>query len=319
MWRRASAAILALTLTACATHTDSAVKTSTVSSPTTAVAQIPSWPPELKDFRFRWTAEPGIDLESGIAVPIRAYVESWRIAGMQSNMAYAYPGFTRVVPEDRDLSPTTNGVPAYLLTNVRPHMESEYEPATIGTWYRSHRYYGTEFLHLLEVTPTARGYSAVVCDGIYGIYRDNVSSGLIVEHNKFPTPDFYQSVIDSTAWQGSDRIKDQVHVWRVELTDKPLPGTTTPPAAVNQTGPDPAPTDDVFGPWRIVGANTDNSWESYPNFTGTDAPPYTDYLRHLEQCKARMPDNQQKRDEAVKALPRTPPKAAPAVPGWPAG
>lgn len=57
------------------------------------------WRANLADFQFRWTAEPGIDLVSGPAVPLRAYVESWRVVLMESNMGAAYPGFEAAVPD----------------------------------------------------------------------------------------------------------------------------------------------------------------------------------------------------------------------------
>ena len=82
------------------------------------VRQIPSnetqsvkRPDKLSDFRFRWTAEPGIDLYSGAAVPLRAYAESWRVAQMMSDMSAAYPGFERAVPANREL--TDQGVTVF--------------------------------------------------------------------------------------------------------------------------------------------------------------------------------------------------------------
>lgn len=50
------------------------------------------WPESLEDLRFRWSAEPGINLLSGPAVPLRAYLESHRIGDMTRNTDLVYPG-----------------------------------------------------------------------------------------------------------------------------------------------------------------------------------------------------------------------------------
>ena len=57
-----------------------------------------NWPESLGDFRFGWSAEAGVDLVSGPAVPLRAYLESYRIAQLTKDIGAAYPGFDRAVP-----------------------------------------------------------------------------------------------------------------------------------------------------------------------------------------------------------------------------
>ena len=69
--RLGAALMLALGLVAC-TADESPV-------PEPAGTEFPNWPESLQDLRFRWTAEPGIDLLTGPAVPLRAYLESHRI------------------------------------------------------------------------------------------------------------------------------------------------------------------------------------------------------------------------------------------------
>lgn len=51
----------------------------------------------LSEQRYQWTAGPGIDLVTGPAVPIRAYMESRMDAQTMGTIDYAYPGFDRAV------------------------------------------------------------------------------------------------------------------------------------------------------------------------------------------------------------------------------
>ena len=56
---------------------------------------IERWSGSLSDLRYQWDAEAGIDVLSGAAVPVRAYMESWMLAQSAGNLDYAYPGFTQ--------------------------------------------------------------------------------------------------------------------------------------------------------------------------------------------------------------------------------
>lgn len=58
---------------------------------------IPHWPSILDGLRFRWSAADGIDLTTGIAVPVRAYVESHKLIEKTYTMQAGYPGFDRAV------------------------------------------------------------------------------------------------------------------------------------------------------------------------------------------------------------------------------
>lgn len=69
----------------------------------------PNWPPELNGFRFRWTAEPGIDLLTGPAIPVRAYLESYRVGLMTKSINNTYPGFERAIPAIPDRQDRVNG------------------------------------------------------------------------------------------------------------------------------------------------------------------------------------------------------------------
>jgi hypothetical protein len=52
---------------------------------------------ELNDFSMAWSAEPGIDLTEGPAVPVRAHMESYLLAWVTGDDRYLYPGFAKAV------------------------------------------------------------------------------------------------------------------------------------------------------------------------------------------------------------------------------
>jgi hypothetical protein len=110
-----------------------------------AAPTFPNWPEALQDFRFRWSAEPGIDLLSGPAVPLRAYLESYRVAEFTLDINETYPGFQRAVPpqpSDRLRAP-------YQMRDIRPDTEPHLAFGPPG------RFYGNEYFHILELTPIA--------------------------------------------------------------------------------------------------------------------------------------------------------------------
>jgi hypothetical protein len=55
------------------------------------------WPEDFRNFSIVWTGENGIDLASGAAVPVRAYIESFLLGGLTGEQKYFYPGFTDAV------------------------------------------------------------------------------------------------------------------------------------------------------------------------------------------------------------------------------
>ncbi|MCV7281206.1 hypothetical protein H7J88_16315 [Mycolicibacterium flavescens] len=69
--------------------------------PAEPVDSLPAgWPDTLADFSVTWTAEPGIELTGGVAVPVRAYLESYYLAYLTDDDKYLYPGFRRAVAEN---------------------------------------------------------------------------------------------------------------------------------------------------------------------------------------------------------------------------
>jgi hypothetical protein len=255
-----------------------------------------NWPDTLQDFRFRWSAEPGVDLVSGPVVSLRAYLESYRIGQLTNDISAAYPGFERAVPAP--LPPPYSGSTPAELVAIRPAPEAEpFGPPG--------PFYGNEYFHILELTPIEGGYRAYVCDGLYNIFRQGgqgEQSGMYVSVMRFES---------RSGRLGVNAIK----VWRVEFTDAPPDPNAAAMVTVPQRGPNPAPVGDVFGPWRITGAS-DERWGTLitPEFTADET---VDGARRTSQCGDRMPHDRAQREAIYTSKPDTPPAAEPAVPGWP--
>ncbi|MDT5112086.1 MAG: hypothetical protein QOE20_3976 [Mycobacterium sp.] len=107
-------------------------------------AAIDRWGGLLSDLRYQWDAEPGIDVTTGAAIPVRAYIESRILAQSTGNLDYAYPGFTRAVPSDGD-------------PNLRPNVNHPRDDALIG----NSRY------HILSLNRTGATVTATVCNYYY--------------------------------------------------------------------------------------------------------------------------------------------------------
>ena len=250
-----------------------------------------NWPQSLADFRFRWAAEPGVDLVSGPAVPLRAYLESYRIGQLTGEIGDAYPGFDRAVPE----LPAPNSDAPAQLEAIRPAPGAE-QFGPPGPFF------GNEFFHILEITPVESGYRAYVCDGLYKIFREGEEPGKYVSVVKY-----------ASNHRGLNDVNG-MKVWRVEFTDTP-PAADAPALVTDQRGPNPAPAGDVFGPWRITGAN-DVIWGPMVNREST-ADERVDGTQRLSQCSDLLPHWRTERDANISALLDTPPAPEPASPGWP--
>lgn len=255
-----------------------------------------NWPATLNDFRFQWAAEAGVDLVSGPAVPLRAFLESYRIAQFTNDIGAAYPGFDRAVPQASP--PRSDTSTRAELTDIRPSPDAE-------VFGPPGPFYGNEFFHILEFTAIEGGYRAYVCDGMYNIFRP----GQKEEKDK------YVSVINYDARSGLNDI-DGLKVWRVEFTNNTPPAPDVPATVTDaQRGPNPAPAGDVFGPWRITGAS-DDAWGTVINREST-ADERVDGARRIGQCSDRMPQWRTEREAIIDRVLDTPPNAEPASPGWP--
>jgi len=256
----------------------------------------PNWPKTLSDFRFRWSAEPGIDLLSGAAVPLRAYLESYRVADFTLDPNAVYPGFQRAVPQGVVGADAPPDVP-YQLWYIRPspaHPEFGFDTA----W----QFGGNEYFHVLELTAIDTGYRAYVCDGLYKVF--------LGRNGKY-VPLIGRGQYDE--WTETNAVD----VWRVEFTGQPSASDIKAPPVVGvaQKGPNPAPLGDVFGPWRITGASETGYWGplAHPESNSRDE---ANKQRH-QQCFDRMPDDAAQRRALLTGIRDAPPPAEPAVPGWP--
>lgn len=257
-----------------------------------------NWPDKLSDFRFRWGAEPDVDLLSGPAVPLRAYLESHRIGDMTGDARDAYPGFARAVPHSGKPRDDSRSDLPKELWNIQPATDFlGVTPMSIP----SRAFYGNEYFHVLELKPISEGrYRAFVCDGRYNIFHDPESTGTLTSL--------------FSEWEpGPDQELSTVRLWRVEFTDHSTPPMADAPAAVvePQDGPSPAPLDDVFGPWQITGATDLSTW-------GPSSPhSYDGWQERRKQCLDKMPHDAAKRQVIYTSRLDAPPAFEPAVPGWP--
>ncbi|MCP2627978.1 hypothetical protein NLB33_34585 [Mycolicibacterium smegmatis] len=268
--------------------------------PQTPGTMFPNWPNELNGFRFRWTVESGIDLLTGPAIPLRAYLESYRVGFMTKSNADTYPGFQHAVPEIPDRRDARDGnqrwqeLP-YQLQWIWPAVDDHIN-------FGDGPFFGNEYFHIMELSPTADGYLAYVCDGIYNIFHPSIRN-----------PGKYASVLDylKKASDALAREERSIRAWRIEFKNSgEAIGSTQP-----QTGKNPAPIGDVFGHWQITGASSDNYWGDLGNTTHTPRDP--DYVQRLERCRDVMPHAADVRANIVTSLLDSPPPAEPAVPGWP--
>ncbi len=251
-----------------------------------------NWPATLNNFRFQWTAEAGVSLVSGPAVPLRAYLESYRIGQLTEDIGATYPGFDRAVPK----LPAPNSDAPVQLEVVRPvpGVEQFGPPGP---------FYGNEFFHILELTPVEDGYRAYVCDGLYNIFREGEEPGK------------YVSVVKYASNHAGLNDVNGIKVWRVEFTDTPPAADAPAMVTGDQRGPNPAPVGDVFGPWRITGAS-DFAWgtDIKREFTADET---VDGAQRSSQCSDLLPQWRTERDAIIKRVLDTPPDAEPASPGWP--
>jgi hypothetical protein len=228
------------------------------------------WGGFLQDLRYEWDAEPGIDVTTGAIVPVRAYVESRRLAQSMGNMDYVYPGFTSAVPPD---DPRDHG------WGLQPNVNHPLDEALVGNG----RY------HILSVSRTGNALTVTMCNYDYSIAVQQADGRL-------------HSVAADT-----DHQPKGINAERMTLTAPSAPPSTTP-----QAGPSPAPSDDVFGGWRITG------YLFTPAQPGLETQ-WPTYDADLAECVEKAPDSPERRAYLVNgAHPRSDFPTSPPSPGWPA-
>ena len=105
--------------------------------------------PENVDYNVRWSADPGIDLLSRPAVVARAYVESYYLAIHGHALSAGYPGFAEATSQQGD----------------RVDFDHSNDPEL-------EQLVGTQFEHLLALTPNEDGWVATVCSGNYTVMAE---------------------------------------------------------------------------------------------------------------------------------------------------
>jgi hypothetical protein len=256
------------------------------------------WPEKLKDFRFHWTAEPGIDLNTGPGILVRAYLESFDVASYTFDLDNSYPGFLRATPPN--MSRIANGA-LYQLVAIRP----------LGVDYTvtpedARPHYGFVPFHVLDLVPLGDGYQATVCTAEYGSF---------IESTARPGKFVSIGTDDKTGQPYASGFGGGVFVKRVQFTQNdPRVGSTPPqPPNAPQTGPAPAPSDDVFGDWFVT-ASSVKFWGRVDNPDKPDFP--TPELQ--QRCADSMPQNEAERTAMMTGYKDAPPPHGDAIPGWPA-
>lgn len=257
-------------------------------TPTTpaSVDTVPNVPPNLGGVRFRWSAAPGIDLLSGVAVPVRAYYESFELQYLSNRRGTGYPGFTRAVPW-----PARKAI-ANAFDAHNPNPYEAYPP------FPDTPMVGNVHYRIMSIIPSGDVYQTIVCVMSHYLYQQ-MGDG----HYKLATP------------SGLLQPERVYHVQRIDLSDK-RPVANVPPSPTSpQRGPQQAPVTDVFGRWQILKFYTISITASDPDAQPVDVAA-DDEVKH--RCEAEMPLPADQRWGAYPLTRTTPPPTLPADPGWPA-
>ncbi|BBY31282.1 hypothetical protein [Mycolicibacterium sediminis] len=267
-----------------------------------------NWPSNLKDFRFRWTAEPGFDLTTGWAVPLRAYFESIRIIDYTRDSNAGYPGLTRVTPEPVEKF----GQEWRALT--MPQRDLRGERGRVDLDNQDRRFVGNEELRVLRAEAIPSGFRAFVCDATFDVFKQGAESKLA------------PLALDSVE-AGFDPDFANTRIWRIEFTQNSRVQVSPLPAPLpSQDGPLPAPRGDVFGPWFVTGAADVSAWfDSDSSRLEPGTPEYNARSREAQnaeaawrrQCLDRHSLNAAQRLTLATTVLASPPALEPAVPGWP--
>lgn len=255
--------------------------------PTTAAAQFPHWPAVMNEVRFVWTAAPDVDLESDVVVAIRAYYESRELAELTQDLDNVYPGFYRAV--------------SFLQPTLSPDRAQDNNPGPFVGVFRppkpeDHRepLWGNVHFRILSLSQPHADTQAIVCINADYLYKQTAPNQYVLIE---PTPFF--------------RLE------RLDVSDRDPRTGPHPPASptLPQRGPQPAPLEDVFGPWHVQGMSLAPGLRWYgPDGTLADTPGADGWTR---QCRDGVPLPVDQRPGAFPPRRDTPPPFQPAVPGWP--
>jgi hypothetical protein len=178
--------------------------------------QVQRWSGVLADVRVQWDAEPGIDLVTGVAVPVRAYLESVLLAQYVGKNDQTYPGFARAVPPNEP-----QDSPNISARDRQPPLEY---PLRFPL-------FGNITYHIQAVARSGRDVTVTVCNFNYAVAKEH--DGKFVAFNNL-------GPIESRG----------VNTFRVLLT---APADQSTSALPPQAGPANSPGNDVFGQWQVTG------------------------------------------------------------------
>jgi hypothetical protein len=249
----------------------------------------PNWPPLLNDLRFHWTAEPGIDVTTGPAVAVRAYVESYDVATLTLDPKNVYPGFLRATPENQEQEGEY-----FQLMRIRPLVGFTMGPED------ARMHHGFVTYHILQLGAKGNGFEAIVCKGDYSHFLSSTEG----------PGNVYSAAVDKKT--GKPSASGGIYVQRIEFTQNDPRVGPNPPSPVTgpQRGPAPAPYHDVFGNWFITAASR-SGWGPVKDLQSISFPPPE--LRR--RCAERMPHSEAER--LTMMLRDEPPPHGQPEPGWP--
>jgi hypothetical protein len=179
------------------------------------------WSGLVSSVRVQWRAETGIDLLTGVAVPARAYLESYDLVQYTGSLANSYPGFVEAVPENESSEATDNSA----AWSRRPSEDVAVVSALIGTLQ----------YHLLAVNHVGTEAEVTVCSYNYGVAEEQPDG----KYRQLPTNG---SVED----RGVFGIRLQMAA-PDERDEAELPP---------QAGAALAPSNNVFQGWQVLGYST---------------------------------------------------------------
>lgn len=179
------------------------------------------WPDGMSGVRVQWTADPGIELTEGIALPVRAYLESYDLVMYTGKIDNAYPGFLEAVPPNEPTNDSKNRA----AWDRRPYEHYSDAGATFA---------GNLGFHIRSVRRERGSATVTVCKYSYalGVRR-------------------YDGAYDPVVFGGPSVERGTFGV-RLNLVAPSDEETPLPP----QHGPAVSPAVNVFGGWQITGFRT---------------------------------------------------------------
>lgn len=195
------------------------------------------WGGLVSDVRAQWSAAPGIDLSTGVAVPVRAYLESFELGQFTGNPDDLYPGFMHAVPPNEPEGPDPSA------RDRRPTLKHPNRSALVGNLR----------FHITSVQRSEQNFTVTLCQYNYGVAEQQVDGS-------------YTSLV-----AGGRADSSGISAVRVFLME---PTGESDPVLPPQKGSAAAPVEDVFADWQITGQLTSSSSSSsaqWPTYQADDA------------------------------------------------